>query len=148
MEKNMKKRIIIILAISILLVVAIMGIKKVVTVYKMNKYINLTDFDYQSHIDKKGHITKEDAIKIVAIKDKSYIKNYGGVSDVIIKLKEDPKFGKYWSVKVLYKIHSPSSDCYSIYEINYFTGKLLVKKEDGDMATPSNLNPLHINLTK
>ena len=119
-----KKYIIIIITILILLgIVAICYINKKDDVNIVKEYYKSTEFDYKSQVEKNGHISKEDALKIVAIKDKNYIEEHG-ISDVIIELETNENNEKYWFVEIRYSGYDERSyHCYGRYKIDYYTGE-------------------------
>ena len=138
-----KKYIIIIITILILLgIVAICFINKkdnksivesINLVKIVKEYSKLTEFDYKSQIEKNGHISKDDVLKIVAIRDKEYIKEHG-VSDVIIELETNEKDEKYWFVEIRYSGYDEEIYlCYGRYKINYYTGEELKTTPSGPM---------------
>ena len=98
-------------------------------VKKLEEYCKLEEFDYESQVQKNGHISKEDALKIVAIKDKNNIEEYG-VSEVIAEINTNENNEKYWFVEVRYSGHSEGiNHHYTQYQINYYTGEKLPKSD-------------------
>jgi len=139
-----KKYIIIIITILILLgILAIYFINKKDNANIVKEYYKSTEFDYKSQIEKNGHISKEDALKIAAIKDKDFIQKHG-ISDVIIELETNEKNEKYWFVEIRYSGYDERVYlCYGRYKIDYYTGEEL-KTNTSSPIGPSDLGVGHM----
>ena len=134
MKKIFKNRKVIILIIIILLIILIVplivkNIGKYIVISKLNKYIELGENDYLSEIEKRGYVNKDTLLKIIAIKDKEYITEYG-ISDVIIELESNENSEKYYFVEVRNSGYSKNYICYGRYKIDYYTGEEIVNEND------------------
>lgn len=130
-SKNKKVVIMIIILLLILLIIPLIvkNVSKYIDIYKLNKYIELDENNYLSEIEKRGYVNKDTLLKIIAIKDKEYITQYG-ISDVIIELESNENSEKYYFVEVRYSGYSKDYKCYGRYKINYYTGEEIVNEND------------------